>query len=80
MDVKIADSWKKRLQEEFSKAYFKQLADFVKAEYSSCKVFPKGRHIFLMHLTTAVSIILRWSLLARIPITVTDRPMVCAFQ
>jgi uracil-DNA glycosylase len=46
MDVKIADSWKKRLQEEFSKAYFKQLADFVKAEYSSCKVFPKGRHIF----------------------------------
>ena len=46
MDVQIADSWKKRLQEEFSKAYFKQLVDFVKAEYSNHKVFPKGRHIF----------------------------------
>ncbi len=46
MDVKIADSWKKRLQEEFSKAYFKELVDFVKTEYNNHKVFPKGRHIF----------------------------------
>jgi len=46
MDVKIADSWKNRLQEEFSKAYFKELVDFVKTEYTNHKVFPKGSHIF----------------------------------
>ena len=33
MDVKIEESWKKRLADEFEKDYFKQLTDFVKQEY-----------------------------------------------
>lgn len=46
MNVKIADSWKSHLQNEFSKEYFKELVEFVKSEYTNYKVFPKGRHIF----------------------------------
>ena len=46
MDVKIAESWKVHLREEFEKEYFKQLVAFVKQEYSDYKVFPKGRQIF----------------------------------
>ncbi len=46
MDVKIAESWKAQLQDEFSKEYFQELVDFVKTEYSNHKVFPKGRQIF----------------------------------
>ena len=29
MNVKIEESWRKRLQEEFDKPYFRQLTDFV---------------------------------------------------
>jgi uracil-DNA glycosylase len=46
MDVKIAESWKVRLEKEFSKKYFLELVDFVKAEYGNHKVFPKGQQIF----------------------------------
>jgi len=46
MDVKIADSWKSKLNTEFDKAYFVELASFVKEEYSQFKVFPKGTQIF----------------------------------
>lgn len=46
MDVKIAESWKKHLMDEFEKNYFKALVEFVKSEYSSYKVFPKGGEIF----------------------------------
>jgi len=46
MDVKIAESWKEHLKDEFEKDYFKTLAEFVKNEYSSYKVYPKGRQIF----------------------------------
>jgi uracil-DNA glycosylase len=46
MDVKIAESWKVRLAEEFSKNYFLELVDFVKTEYSNHIVFPKGQQIF----------------------------------
>lgn len=46
MDVKIADSWKNHLNTEFEKEYFKDLAAFVKSEYASHRVFPKGRQIF----------------------------------
>ena len=46
MDVKIAESWKKHLMDEFEKDYFKELVEFVKSEYSSYKVFPKGGQIF----------------------------------
>lgn len=46
MDVKIEDSWKSVLKDEFEKAYFKNLTDFVKSEYSSHTIFPPGRQIF----------------------------------
>lgn len=46
MDVRIAEDWKQILSEEFDKPYFEQLTDFVRAEYASGEVFPKGRDIF----------------------------------
>lgn len=46
MDVKIADSWKKRLDTEFEKDYFKTLIDFVKQEYKSGTIYPPGKEIF----------------------------------
>jgi uracil-DNA glycosylase len=46
MDVKIADSWKDLLKEEFNKAYFKDLVSFVKQEYQSHHVYPAGKEIF----------------------------------
>lgn len=33
MNVRIDESWRKRLQEEFDKPYFEQLVTFVKNEY-----------------------------------------------
>lgn len=46
MDVKIEDSWKTILKDEFEKPYFLDLIDFVKREYASHEIFPKGRDIF----------------------------------
>lgn len=46
MEVKIENSWKELLRDEFSKAYFASLAAFVKQEYQSKTVYPKGSHIF----------------------------------
>ena len=46
MDVKIAESWKEALKEEFEKEYFEKLAAFVRQEYKTQKVFPPGKEIF----------------------------------
>lgn len=46
MDVKIEESWKKQLAEEFEKPYFEQLTDFVKQEYATQTVYPPARLIF----------------------------------
>ena len=46
MDVKIEESWKRRLAPEFESEYFAKLADFVKAEYRKGVVYPPGRFIF----------------------------------
>ncbi len=46
MDVKIASSWKTRLQNEFEQAYFKKVTDFVKEEYQTQTVYPPGSLIF----------------------------------
>ena len=46
MDVKIEQSWKTRLQNEFEKEYFINLSNFVKKEYASFTVYPPGRLIF----------------------------------
>jgi len=46
MNVKIAESWKSRLQDEFKKSYFLDLANFVKEEYKNHTVYPPGKLIF----------------------------------
>lgn len=46
MDVKIEPSWKKILEHEFEKEYFRELTEFVKNEYESKKVYPPPKFIF----------------------------------
>ena len=46
LDVKIEQSWKALLQEEFDKPYFVELTDFVRAEYKSYRIYPPGSQIF----------------------------------
>jgi len=46
MEVKIQETWKNVLQEEFTKPYFTNLVDFVKQEYQTQVIFPKGKEIF----------------------------------
>lgn len=46
MKVKIHDSWKRHLEGEFEKPYFKELVEFVKNEYTGKKVFPSPAAIF----------------------------------
>jgi len=46
MDVKIEQSWKEALQNEFEKDYFVKLTAFVRNEYASRSVFPEGKNIF----------------------------------
>ena len=46
MDVKIEESWKKQLQPEFEKPYFKQLTEFVRSEYASQTIYPPAKLIF----------------------------------
>jgi len=46
MEVKIEQTWKAVLQEEFQKDYFKQLAGFVHSEYKTNLIFPPASLIF----------------------------------
>ena len=46
MTVKIADSWKQILNDEFEKPYFKNLIDFVASEYNAHTCYPKESEIF----------------------------------
>lgn len=46
MKVAIHPSWKKELADEFEKDYFKNLREFVKAEYNENTCYPKGSDIF----------------------------------
>lgn len=46
MDVKIEQSWKEVLNEEFNQEYFLKLASFVKDEYKSKRIFPPADKIF----------------------------------
>ena len=45
-EVRIAEDWKQILNEEFSKPYFEELIRFVKEEYATREIFPKGGNIF----------------------------------
>ncbi len=46
MNVRIDQSWKKVLNAEFEKDYFKNLIQYVKKEYTEYKCFPTGSDIF----------------------------------
>lgn len=46
MDVRIEESWKLQLKDEFDKAYFHHLVKFVHEEYRFKKVFPPAKLIF----------------------------------
>ena len=46
MDVRIEESWKQVLAEEFEKPYFESLTNFVKQEYSAHKCYPPAKEIF----------------------------------
>lgn len=46
MDVRIENTWKDKLNNEFEKEYFIRLSDFVKNEYKSTTIHPPGSLIF----------------------------------
>src|SRR3989344_6046656 len=46
MDVRIHPSWKEKLEGEFEKPYFKELAEFVRREYRDTIVYPPPGCIF----------------------------------
>jgi uracil-DNA glycosylase len=45
-EVKIAQSWREKLENEFESPYFNSLIDFVKGEYAQHTVYPPGKEIF----------------------------------
>ena len=46
MNVKIEETWKEVLKDEFEKPYFEALTAFVKREYQSGTCYPAGKNIF----------------------------------
>lgn len=46
MKVKLNQTWKSQLAEEFEKPYFQELTEFVRSEYLSNTVYPPPRLIF----------------------------------
>lgn len=46
MVVKIEESWKAHLQEEFGKPYFERLTEYVRQEYADKTVYPPAKLIF----------------------------------
>lgn len=45
-DVQIGGGWKGKLEDQFDQEYFKQLTEFVRAEYLSATVYPAPKNIF----------------------------------
>ena len=46
MEVKLEQSWKDLLKDEFEKPYFQDLAEFVRREYHQKTVYPPAKFIF----------------------------------
>ena len=46
MEVRLEQSWKELLKDEFEKPYFKDLAAFVRQEYQTATVYPPPKFIF----------------------------------
>ena len=53
MNVKMEDSWRRRLAAEFEKPYFAELAAFVRQEYAAGPCYPPGGKIFNAFNTTS---------------------------
>lgn len=46
MNIKIEESWKRQLANEFEQTYFGELVQFVRSEYASSTCYPPGALIF----------------------------------
>jgi len=46
MEVRIEESWKPVLAEEFGKSYFAELTSFVRNEYKTLTIYPPAKLIF----------------------------------
>ena len=46
MNVKIEESWKRELENEFDKEYFLGLRNFIHQEYSTKTIYPHAKNIF----------------------------------
>lgn len=46
MKVVIAESWQTRLQAQFDQPYFQSLAEFLREEYTTQRIYPPGKLIF----------------------------------
>jgi len=46
MNVAIEPSWKDKLNDEFDKSYFKELAEFVRGDYKNEVVYPPPKYVF----------------------------------
>ncbi|MDD6209608.1 MAG: uracil-DNA glycosylase [Bacteroidales bacterium] len=46
MNVRIEESWKHRLSNEFEKEYFEKLTSFVRQEYATTTIYPPAKLIF----------------------------------
>lgn len=46
MEVRIEQSWKDALKDEFEKPYFENLTNFVKHEYKTKQILPPAKYIF----------------------------------
>lgn len=46
MEVKIEESWKNHLKDEFNKEYFKKLTEFLKEDRKTYTIYPPGSKIF----------------------------------
>lgn len=53
MNIKIEPTWKKALEQEWTKPYFKELTQLVREEYQNHTIFPPAKEIFAAFNATA---------------------------
>lgn len=73
MDVKIAPDWKELLAPEFEKPYFAALTQFVRQEYATHRIYPRGSNIFRAFDKCPFDK-LKVVIIGRIPTTAPDKP------
>lgn len=58
LNIKLEESWKKALREEFNKSYFSELVNHIKTEKEQGKtIYPKGSQIFNAFNTTPLNLV-----------------------